>query len=273
MAENVDFCPSFMCPPVVETRIGIQFSPLIGFKSGHFGLFFEECLGSKEWRLLSDQLPTPKEMERFGSKVLRPNSDKQEDDIPQVCMNLTNKDNSRSVQFQTNKLVYSWIRRNASHPSYHEVRSEFDKLFSRLKDFAAKWGMGDIAVNLWKLSYVNTIRPGKLWENPADWNRVLPGIFPSGGPRIIGHDWSTFDGSWFFEMPRQVGRVKVRVQKAVANQTEEVLLLLVITARGEIGQTGASDWSSGLELGHQSAVRVFHDIASPEARKEWGMQS
>ena len=90
---------------------------------------------------------------------------------------------------------------------------------------------------------------------------------PPNGPQVTGHEWSTFNGTWFFVIPPQMGRVRVRVQKVVELKTDEIALLLVITTRGEIGDQGVSDWSSGLELGHRSAVRVFFDIASPEAGK------
>lgn len=276
MSENDNLRLAFDRPPVIETRIAVQFDPLIGFKVGHFGLFWQECLGTQDWRLLSDQPASAKDVERFGSKFLRPKVEAQEDDIPPISMRLSRTDNTRVVQFQANKLTYGWNREKGPRPSYSEVKVEFGELFDRLVAFATKWDMGNVAVNFWELTYANKILPGNLWEKPADWHRVLPGIFPEEGPHVTGYEWSTFNGTWFFDIPPQMGRVRVRVQKAVANQTEEIVLLLVITARGEMGadgSPGATEWPSGLELGHQSAVRVFHDIASPEARQEWGVRS
>lgn len=274
MDQPTDFCPFFERPPVIETRIGVQFSPLIGFRSGHFGLFWKECLGTDGWRILADQDAAPKEVERFGSKLLRPvTAEKEEVDFPQVCMRLSKDDFTRTVQFQPNKLTYGWSREKGPRPSYSEVRTQFDSLYEKLERFALEWNLGEPVANLWEVTYVNKILPGDLWTSPADWHRVLPGIFPVGGPQVPGHDWSTFNGTWFFVIPPQMGRVRVRVQKVVETKTDEIVLLLVITARGEIGGVGAADWHSGLDLGHRTVVRVFYDLSSPEARNEWGLQS
>jgi uncharacterized protein (TIGR04255 family) len=270
MADPMISTVSFDRPPVIETRIGVQFAPLIGFRSGHFGLFWEECVGTKDWRILADQPASPKEIERFGSKKLRPTVEKDEGDFPQICMRLSSKD-GRTVQFQPNKLIYGWYR-TEGRPSFDEVRGQFDKLFADLERYVVKWDLGILTPNLWEVTYVNKILPGKLWQTPSDWHKVLPGIFPPGGPTVGDMDWSTFNGTWFFVIPPERGRVRMRVQKVVANQTDEILLLLVITARGEIGEPGVADWSTGLNLGHQSAARVFHDVASPKAREEWGVR-
>jgi hypothetical protein len=187
-------------------------------------------------------------------------------------MRLSRKDDARTTQFQPNKLIYGWNREKEQRPAHSEFRAEFDALYQKLEKFAESRGMGRPVANLWEMTYVNKIAPGKLWQQPSDWHRVLPGIFPTGGPQVTGHEWSTFSGTWYFVIPPQNGRVKVQVQKVVANQTKELALLVVITARGEIGDPGVSDWSSGLDLGHESAIRVFYDLSSPEAREEWGVR-
>jgi uncharacterized protein (TIGR04255 family) len=271
MAETADFCPTFSSPPVMETRIGVQFAPLVGFRSGHFGLFWQECLGTEEWRILEDQPPLPKETEQFGNKRLRPVSEKQEeDDFPQVRMRLANKTAPEMVQFQANKLVYGWTRDKSPRPSYSGVKVKCERLFERLAAFAEKWNLSKPEPDLWELTYVNKILPGKLWQTPGEWHKVLPGIFPPNGPQVTEHEWSTFSGTWYFVIPPQMGRVTVRVQKVVELKTDAIALLVVITSRGAIGSQGVPDWLTGVELGHHSAVRLFFDLASPEAREEWG---
>ena len=254
-------------------RIGVQFAPLLGLRSGHFGLFWAECLGTEEWRILQDQTPSPTETERFGSKALRPKTEKQVEDFLQICMRLSSRDDGQTVHFQANKLICSWNREENPQFTYSAADAQYDKLFGRLKAFTKNHGLGEPVPNLWELTYVNKILPGKLWQRPADWHRVLPGIFPVGGPQVNDHEWATFNGTWMLVIPPQLGRVRIRIQKAVENATDEVVLLLVITARGEIGDPGASDWSSGIRTGHRSAVRAFYDVASPEARQDWGLKS
>lgn len=272
MSESKKNLPQFERPPVYETRIGVQFAPLIGFRSGHFGLFWHDCLGTGEWRIHADQALLPKEQERFGSKFLRQSVEKKDDDYPQACMRLSNMDDTEWVLFQANKIIYGWKRDEKVQPTYSQIKSQFAKLFEKLERFAEKYGLSRPSSELWEISYVNKIVPGSLWQSPSDWHRVLPGIFPPGGPSVPGFEWATFNGTWFFEIPPQRGRVMVKAQKAVANQTGEILLLMVITARGEIGGAGAPDWSTGLDLGHQAAGEVFCGLSSSEAQKEWGVR-
>ncbi|HYH68667.1 MAG TPA: TIGR04255 family protein, partial [Urbifossiella sp.] len=272
MSDSPEFCPTFERPPVIETRIGVQFSPLVGFRSGHFGLFWDECLGTEGWRIREDAPPLPVESERFGDKRLQPPPDDDFEDCIGLRMRLSSADNTRTVQFQPNRLLYGWTRESGQPPSFAEVKHQFSRLYDGLALFAAGCNLGKPQANLWEVTYVNQIPPGKLWKNPSDWHRVFPHLFVEGGPSVAGHEWATFNGEWYFVIPPQLGRVRVRVQKSV-NPADEVVLLLVVTARGEIGSDGASDWQTGAEIGHRSAVRVFYDLASPEARDEWGARA
>jgi len=273
MPSDADFCPVFASPPVFKTRIGVQFHPLVGFKSGHFGLFWEECLGLDEWQIMDDMGVLPTEAEKFGDKRLRPPVEDDAVDFPSVRMQLTNTKQTRTVEFQPNRLRYGWGREDGRRPSYSEVKNEFAKLVGKLEEFAAKWELGKWQPNFWEVVYTNLIPPGVLWQTPADWHKVLPTIFPPGGPVVRDHLWSSFSGDWYFDITPQCGRVKVKVQKVVANQTGDISLLLEVAARGSLGSPGASTWAEGVEIGHRSAVRVFYDIASPDARQQWGVQS
>jgi len=269
MTDSTPPLPQFSRPPVLETHLGIQFSPMVGFKSGHFGLFWRDCVGLEGWKISEDQLPIPTKTEKFGSKYLR-TPPKEEPGFPKVLMRLTREDGSQSVQFQPNRLVYGWKRNKHGCLPFGEVQRQFGETFGRLESFADQWRLGTPVPSLWEITYTNVIHKGRLWDTPADWHRILPGIFPPTLPSAEGHEWATFTGNWIFDIVPERGRVEVQVQKSVPNQSGDIVLLLIITARGEIGEKGSPDWHSGLSLGHQSAVRVFHDLTSRDAHEEWG---
>jgi len=274
MVESTEFALAFGQPPIVETRLGVQFTPLLNFKAVHYGIFLKEFLVDIEgWRILPDQPSSPPEMERFGIKVLNPTVEQPESHLPGTCVRVASRDGSRKILFQPNKLTIGWNREKEACIPFAEVKTHFDDVFEKFEAFAAEWKLGTPVVNLWEIAYVNKIPAGELWSTPSDWHRVLPGLFTPNGPQILGHEWGTFNGTWYFEIPPERGRVRVQVQKAVANQTDELVMLLVITARGEIGGSGVQDWSTGLNLGHQSALRAFYDLASPEAKQKWGIRS
>jgi len=275
MDELSDFCPTFDRPPVVETKISVQFAPLTGFRSGHFGLFWNDCVGVADWRIREDSPPLPKEYEHFGSKAMRPQGEVLDEEFPQVRMRLFHKTQNRRIQFQPNKLVYAWgkDKGSGSRPRFSKIKEEFEEIFEKLNAFAGSQNLPKPEVNLWELTYVNQILPGKLWTTINDWHKVLPGLFPKVGPNSVGHEWSSFLGEWFFVIPPQQGRVHVKVQKAVSNQSEDIVLLVNVTAAGEISENGTSDWKSGLDIGHRSALRVFFDLSSLEAKEEWGYKN
>jgi uncharacterized protein (TIGR04255 family) len=264
--------PHFDDPPVIETRLGVQFAPLIGFQTAHFGLLWKECVGVDGWRLTPDLPALPTDTEQFGDKQLRPRIET-EGDFPQVRMRLQHEDGVRSVQFQPNKLFFFWDRRKGPGPGHQAAREEFSSILNRVARFTEAHGLPPLKPNLWEVTYTNVIPQGTLWETPADWHKVLPSLFVPGGPAPSGYPWATFSGDWLFEIPDRRGRVKVRAQKSVANPGKGIVLLLIVTARGEIGGTGVSDWPSGLVLGHKSAVSVFCDLTSSEAKKLWRHRS
>ena len=176
MVEPEDLAILFERAPIVETRASIQFSPLLGFRSGHFGLFWEKCLSAEDWRILKDASLEPKIIEQFGDKRLRPSIDEGLDDVPKVRIRLSRKDKTRLVQFQPNKLLYSWLRADAKQP-IESVKGEFGGLWDRLQLFVTEQELGKLEPDLWELGYVCTVPPGALWTTPADWSQVFPGLF------------------------------------------------------------------------------------------------
>ena len=271
MPEPNDSLPTFDRPPIIETKLGVQFSPWTDFQSAHFGLFWQECVGLEGWSLAPDQLALATDTEQFGDKQLKPRL-AEAAEFPQVRMTLQHSDGIRSVQFQPNKLYFLWDRRKGPGPGHEAARQEFAAILDKMPRFAEAHKLPSFQPNLWEVTYTSVIPPGPLWQTPADWHNVLPFLFVPGGPAPSGHPWATFTGEWLFEIPDRRGRVRVKAQKSVANPGKEIVLLLIVKARGEIGGTGAADCLEGLALGRQAAVRVFCDLASPAAKKEWGVR-
>jgi hypothetical protein len=274
MTKATEFCPIFERPPVIETRVCVQFKPLTGVRAIHFGLFWQECLGADKWVVVDDASLLPHEVERFDSTKLNPPvEDLGEVDSLALRSIFRSRDERSTIHFQPDKIVLSSDRQGQPRPSYADLRGQFDPLFERLTEFARRSGFGDVRPDLWEVAYTNVIPKGELWQTPADWHRVLPGLFPPGGVKAQDHEWATFEGEWYFVMPHQTGRVRVKVSKAVANSSGEIVLLVNVRARGPFGDGIAWTWGEGLDFGHQSAVRVFYDIVSADARASWGYQS
>ena len=265
---------------MIETRLGVQFAPLHGFRVGHFGLFWKECLGD-DWQPLPDTALQPHRAERFDTPELAPVSDLGDVDATPVRMALAADNGRKLVQFQPDQIAMSFSRGRTGCPTYEQVRGEFADLMRRTVTFADAHGLGPLAPDLWDVAYVNVVPggAGELWQTPADWHQVFPKLFPVGVESAGGCAFGTFDGAWYFNLPDQRGRAHVKASKAVArrpaagtvtNPDAQAVLLVVLTVRGAVAD--GVGWEEGLDYGHKVAGRVFHDLASPEARTHWGRQ-
>ena len=268
---DVPLSQNFERPPVVETSLELQFTPLADFRLAHYGLFLGECLGAG-WQVREDANADAQEYERFGSKSLLP-SVKVDMVDPPYQARFVRAEGGRVVSFQPNKLQLSWVRQEGQDPRYAEMRDQMAQLFASLRRFAERYSLSIPIPNFWGISYLNAVPAGDLWTTPADWHKVMPGLFPTEGPKVVDHAWGTFAGEWFFDMPGRVGRVRVKAQKVVANPGETIALLLKVSARGELSEDMAEEWVTRLGLGHDSASIVFRGLASPDALAHWGIRA
>ncbi len=219
---------------------------------------------------VGDEKPLPEYAERFDDahlKLTRPDTSA----TFKVRLKLKSPDRSRTIQIQPDKFYYSWARDGSHAPGYTTIRPEFDRLFDAFQQFTRASGIGEPVPNLWEVMYVNQIPPGKLWTEPKDWYRVLPTLFPENGPTCEGVRFATYQGEWHFEIQPQRGRIHLRVAKMVMNQRPDPVLFINLTARGQI--SAVTDWGAGLDLGHDSCVRLFRAITSDEAQREWKGES
>ncbi len=273
MSSNDEYCPEFSNAPTVETVLGVQFDPLRGFRTNHYGWFWREYLSARGFKTVSDESLLPTYVEEFGVPQLNLSKKGSVEDIVGVRMKTRTVDRGRTVQLQPDKLYLSWNRNDPQAPRYASVKTEFTTLFDNLNEFATTAALGPVRPNLWEIHYVNQIPPGRLWNDPRDWHRVLPALFPAIGPAVTGIRFTTYSGEWHFEIQPEKGRVHVRVAKMVMNQSATPTLYLSLLARGEIGPKGSADLRTGMETGHSACMRLFFELTSSEAHAEWGLKS
>jgi hypothetical protein len=59
--------PHFEQPPIVETVLGVQFSPLVKFTNGHLGWYWKRYL-SEKWSKAADAPALPEQFETFDEQ-------------------------------------------------------------------------------------------------------------------------------------------------------------------------------------------------------------
>jgi uncharacterized protein (TIGR04255 family) len=254
---------------VVELVLGVQFDRL-PLSAGHFGLFWSEI--GEHWAKPSDGHPLEEQFEQFDQPPWAVPFGLQFRLAPAEGPGrflVAQQDESRLLQVQANRLHLNWRRREGVYPSYDDLVGEFEALVSRFTRFADTRGLGAVRPNQWELTYIDAFPRGVLWNDPADWSRLLPGLFgqlfPSEG---LGLALEHRAAEWAFEIQPRRGRLHMAANFGHWGPAKQASLLLHMTARGPI----TSDLRSGLDIGHDAAVGAFLRVLSDDAKTRLGMK-
>jgi uncharacterized protein (TIGR04255 family) len=263
--------PHFDQPPVVETVLGVQFTPLPNFTNGHLGWYWKEYLG-QEWSKATDAPPLPDQFETFDSEGQYRFSNLQyivASGAKPGRLQISNAAGDRLIQVQATRFHYNWQKREDSYPSYSRMRDEFDRLFRDFCRFAAEAKLAEVVPNQWELTYVDHIPRGVLWDSPSDSPQVLPGLLGPG--RFTDIRLEGLNGEWHYEIEPRRGRLHVALQLVrVGSPSGPEALQLQSTARGPVRQEPGWDLDAGLKLGHEVLLNTFLQMTSTEAQRAWG---
>ena len=262
--------PHFDNPPVVETVIGVQFSPISNYSNAHAGWFWKSFLDSS-WDGVTEVPRLDDMFERFGGErafaqvqgiMLGPSSEGQR-------MQFINSSSGRMVQIQNTRLILNWRTNPAdrTYPSFSILKDEFLARLEDFRAFAVASGTPELTINQWEVVYVNHISKGELWDKPADWAAVL-NFFAVPNNSAATLDCDTFGGQWSLALPEKRGRLHVSVQHGrVENARGPEIMVLQLTARGDVGPDRSL--ADHLEIGHATIVDSFAAMTSETAHKHW----
>src|SRR5436190_21828675 len=97
----------FERPPVVETVMGMHFSPLPGFRNAHLGAFWKSL--PVEWTVVVDAAALPQQVEQFDNGLLSVGFGVMFTAQPDMRMQIRNATGTRMLQVQNGQLHYNWI--------------------------------------------------------------------------------------------------------------------------------------------------------------------
>lgn len=262
--------PDYDNPPVVETVVGMQFSPLTGFTNAHLGAFWQS-LGAAAWPVVADAPPLPTQTERFTpeaqwGKALRLQLTRD----PSTRIQMTNSDKTRMVQLQNGRIHLNWLGQGGDkYPRYNSVRDEFETCLAHLMKFADEEQLGTILPDQWEVTYVNHIPKDSVWSSPSDWSFFQP---LNSVPSIDGLiEAESLSGEWHFVIPEQRGRLHINWEHAKQDDAANTeFIRLAFTARGPVTD---EDVLSGIDLGHKTIVCAFEKLMSDEANAEWKLKN
>lgn len=267
--------PKFDNPPVVETIIGVHFSPVRKIRNAHLGLFWRE-LGSENWPSIDEASLVEPDIERFDEGLplnLRNISFQVATKGIPNRLRIWNRDQDRMIQIQNDVLRYNWLghKEEKKYPEFDNVKPEFDKSLSKLNCFIDKNKLGEIQPIQWEIVYINHLEKDTVWRAPQDLGSVFPGLLGSLPPiSTTDTPLESMSGQWCYVIGEQKGRLRIGLRHARKAKNQEVIVFS-LTARGPA--SNEQEIHEGIELGHETIVRAFKELTSPEAHQYWQLRN
>jgi uncharacterized protein (TIGR04255 family) len=271
MAENI----RFSAPPVVETALSVQFSPLAGFTAAHAGWFWKdyvEKLGDgppNEWKI-TEAARLPDQVEKFGAEeVWVPPTLNLIQGVISPRTQIIRGDGERMVQVQDSRFILNWRKFASAYPSYQTLLPEFRNMLNAFESFCSEARFGAPVYNHWEVTYVDQVKKGTMWDSARDLNRIFPALTTP--PVSVRHappsDDERVSADWRFSLANRRGRLYVQLRQAKLQPSNEEVIQLTTTARGPVNET--QSWEQGLNFGHDALRESFLAITSTEAQEFW----
>lgn len=263
--------PQFDAPPVIEVVLGVQFAVMPEYSTAHAGWFWKSQL-PVDWCTVREAPRLDDAFERFGDEIRwAPEGIRLRAATEPDRVQLVRVDEQRMIQIQNSRFVYNWKKSGESpYPSYRVLRPEFDDVWERYRHFAQGASLGEPKLNQWEVVYVNHLAKGNLWNEVADWHRIIPRLLPP----FDGNEFSNFEAmgsnEWRYVLPEQRGRLHVLLKHARLRDGGPEMMVLQLIARGAIDADRGWSLESGLDLGHDAIVTSFAGMTSDEAQLHWG---
>jgi uncharacterized protein (TIGR04255 family) len=268
---TTDNLPKFDAPPVVETALSIQFSRLPGFSGAMAGWFWKEYLSKEpdgaKWNKVLEAPRIEDEFEKFGDAEQFVRFGLRVGEIESQRTQVVREGDERMIQLQDSRFILNWRKRTSAYPSFEVVLQQFRSIYPAFQRFVIDVDKGPLEENQWEVTYVNHIPQGELWQTPRDWVAIIPAtVFPSAPEGLSGE---TLSANWRFGINGERGRLYVSVRHAKVNTSNEVVLQLTLTARGQIDVDKKWAAEQGFVIGHAAIVQTFTEMTSAEAHAHW----
>lgn len=275
-SDELEPLPDYERPPLVEAIVGVQFDRLPIFKNGHLGVFWK-TLSQEKWPAIADAPLLPPLFERFAesAKWAEAGAQFMLTQDPTSRLQIKNKGGDQMIQIQNGRLHFNWLgEAQKKYPRYDAVREGFVNALEGFIRFIEQEKLDSFRPNQWEVTYLNHIVKGTVWHAPSDWTFFRPlGNVPSVHDMILGE---SFHGEWSFVIPPDRGRLHVQWQHGLRGGPEQKeVVILTLTARGPLDphKPTVDSVLEGLDLGHETIVRSFKKLMSPEANQYWGLKN
>lgn len=261
--------PEYEDPPVIETVLGVEFSPLEKWSVPHFGLMWATM--KADFPRFEVKPPLDSSLERFlpAREVAEPRIEF----LPQMpirCWFLDEQERTL-VQVQKNRFTYNWRKSQGfdPYPRYEQnIRPAFETAWRRFADFVKDQEIGPLEVLQTEVTYVNHLEIDREWRTLADLARVFPCWSGSCSGDFLPVPESV-NIHVNYLIPEQRGRLRISVQPAIRNSDGMEILQLTLTARVKPELGTGTEFLDSLDVAREWVVRGFTDFTSREMHNFW----
>lgn len=255
--------PHFERPPLNEVVCGVQFTPIPGWLTPHYGLFWSRL--RPEYPRCEDHPPLP-----------RLKLDQQEEvDIevgplpPLRRVFLVHKSENYVIQLQPYRFLHNWrkTRESDDYPRFDEAFARFTEHWQRFCAFLGELQLPPPQLENYELTYLNYIFgedasfPRDVWKF-LNFYKSVPASADAAQPAGMSL-------SFVWPLPGDAGRLQMVTRHGKRMPDEKEVLVVEFTARGKAGP-GEGDMERWFGIAHESIVRTFVDLTTEEAHMLWG---
>jgi uncharacterized protein (TIGR04255 family) len=262
--------PDFDNPPVTETVLGLQFTPLSKFDVPHYGRY---------WTKIKEEYEHFEVHPAVVSTV-----DERESDVPtkqgKIFINFPNGPNFRCwfidkshtnlIQVQRDRFILNWrkVRGDEQYPHYEHIRPKFEQEWVRFCEMLTEEGIETPKVNQCEVTYVNHIEfdseltgGSELKRFIASWSGATSGEFL---PKVDKVSLNTN-----YMMDGKNGRLRISMLPVLRMGDGMEVLQLDVSATGRPTSSKTPDILEWMDKGREWVVKGFADFTTPEMHKKW----
>jgi len=260
--------PDYGEPPVTETLLSVQFTPLSPFPSRIFGHYWSEI--KEDYPDFEIQNPIAPSTEEFGLARARPRSAVEIIAAPIFRGWYIDVSGTRLIQLQADRFIHNWRQINEKnvYPRYDDIKPRFVMEWQRFCHFLEAKQIGKPEVNQCEVTYINHLEIGKGWQSFSELNKVVS--FWSN--KVSGEflkDPESVSLNMSYVMPEKRGRLHITMKPVIRRRDATEILQFTLTARGKPEGSRVEDFEAWYDLGHEWIVRGFTDFTTEHMHQVW----
>lgn len=255
--------PHFERPPLNEVVCGVQFEPIPGWLTSHYGLFWSGI--RSEYSRCEDHPPLPRvKLDRPGEVEIELGP------LPPLRrVFLVHKTENYVLQLQPNRFLHNWRKTKDSdpYPRFDDAFARFSEHWRAFCGFVRDTGLPAPQPEAYELTYLNYILsedssfPRDVWRF-LDFYKSVPTSANSAQP--IGMSLS-----FVWPLPERAGQLQMVTRHGKRADDQKEVLVVEFTATGKAGQA-EGDMERWFGLAHDSIVQTFAALTTEEAHRLWG---